>query len=129
MIDSDSACDLFKHYNIDCLMEIMFIATLREYRGKGIGKTLIESSMMLAQELNEGNNVKVSIDGSELEIEPIPKLVSAISTSFITQKIVKSLGFKRIVEISYEDFMFKGKTYASKLDNKTSCTTLDSYKL
>lgn len=129
MIDSDAECDLFKYYDIDCLLELMFMATLPEYRGKGIAQKLTEISIELAKTLLQGENVKVSLDGSELPLEPRPKVVSAIFTSFKTQRLGQKLGFTKTAEISYEKFIFKGKSFASRISDSTTATTLESIKL
>lgn len=129
MIDSDASCNLFELYNVDCLMEIMFMATLPEYRGKGIGRKLIEVSIDLAKELHLGNNIKVSIDDKQLQLEPVPKLVSAIYTSFITQKLGKALGFTKVAEISFETFMYKGKSFASRIGDHTPSTTVEAIRV
>lgn len=129
MIESDAACDLFQYYNVDCLLELMFMATLPEYRGRGVARKLTEVSIELGRALLRGENVKVSIDGSVLPLGPVPKVVSAIFTSYITQHLGKKLGFKKTAEISYEKFMFKGKSFASRIGDSTKNTTLESIKL
>lgn len=129
MIDADAACDLFKHYNVDCVMELQFMATLPEYRGKGIAKKLFEVSIALAKELQKGNNVKLAIDNRELKLEPVPKVVSGIFTSFVTQNLAEKFDFVKTAEISYEHFMYKGQTFASRIGPQTKSTTLQSLKL
>lgn len=128
MIDADAECNLFEQCNVDCLLEIMFLGTLPEFRGRKIATKLCEVSIKLAQSLKMGDNVKVSVDNADqqLPLQPVPKLVSAIFTSFISQRIGNSLGFQVAMDISYEKFIFNGQTYASKLGpmNKTKSTTL-----
>ncbi|RZC38515.1 uncharacterized protein BDFB_005282, partial [Asbolus verrucosus] len=115
MLDIDNLCDLFDHCQVDCLLEIMFLGTLPEYRGKGIAKRLCEVSIEIAKNLLDGVNVKRSVDGRELGLEPVPKIVSAIFTSFITQRIGRQLDFQIAAERSYELFEFEGKTFASSI--------------
>lgn len=129
MIDADAACNLFEHYGVDCLLEIMFLATLPEYRKMGMGGKLTEISIELARKLFKGEMVKVPIDDAKLELDPVPKVVSAIFTSCITQKIGQNYGFNKTVEISFEKFFYKGKTFASKIGDHTPSTTLESIKL
>lgn len=125
MIDADAHCDLFKHLNIDCLVELMFLAVLPSHKNRGIGFSLCEASVNLVKSLNNGENVKVSLDGSALPLEPRPKAVSAIFTSFISQKIGKKLGFTKASEISYEKFEYQGKTFACRIGPSTPATTVE----
>lgn len=128
MIDADASCNLFEHCNVDCLLEIMFLGTLPEFRGRKIATKLCEVSVKLARLLKMGENIKVSIDdeNQQLPLQPVPKLVSAIFTSFISQRIGDVLGFEVAVDISYDKFTFNGQTYTSLLGptNKTKSTTL-----
>lgn len=127
MIDADATCNLFEHCRVDCLLEIMFLGTIPECRGRKIATKLCEVSIKLAQLLKTGENIKVSVDNdNQLPLQPVPKLVSAIFTSFISQRIGKTLGFQVAVDISYEKFTYNGQTYAEKLGpaNKTTSTTL-----
>ncbi|XP_017782939.1 PREDICTED: uncharacterized protein LOC108567150 [Nicrophorus vespilloides] len=129
MIESDAECDLFKHCNVDCLLEIMFLATLPEYRGKGLAKRLCEISIVIAKQLASGVNVKQSLSGEKLPIEPVPQMVSAIYTSYITQKIGKALNFTKAVEIDFNRWSFDGKTFAERIGPKTPTTTLEYYRI
>lgn len=128
MADFDAKCDFFTQLNIDCLLEIMFLATLSTHRGKQISSKLCEASIQLAEALNRGENVKVALDGSELSLDPTPKAVTAIFTSFISQRIGEKLGFKRSLIVNYDDLTFEGKKYSSKIDSRTPYTTVE-YKL
>lgn len=128
MAELDSKCDLFTLLNVDCIFEIMFLATHPIYRGRQISTKLCEASIQLAQRLNCGENVKVSLDGSDLKLEPTPKAVSAIFTSFITQRIGEKLKFSTALVVNYNDISFEGETYSSKIDAKSRYTTVE-YKL
>lgn len=129
MADFDSRCDLFSLLQIDCLVEIMFLATLPNHRGKQISSKLCEASILLAQTLYGGENVKVPLDGGVLSLEPVPKAVSAIFTSFISQRIGKKLGFTRGLVVSYDDIEFEGRKYSSKIDSRTPFTTVEYKRL
>lgn len=125
MIDVDSRCDLFELCNVDCLLEIMFLSTVPEYRGRKIGKNLTKCTIALSKKLLAGENVKVNLEGKDkLPLEPIPKVLSAIFTTFITQKIGDSCGFKVALFISYEEFMHKGKSFAHYIGPETPGCTL-----
>lgn len=119
MITADAAIDIFELSNSTCLLELMFVATLPEYRGKKIASTLFELSFELVKSLKSGDNVKKSLDGLVLPLEPVPTTVSAICTSLYTQKISKHLDFTVGDTNSYENFEYKGCTFASKIGPET----------
>lgn len=124
MIDADGSYNLFENLKINSLVELMFLATLPEYKQRGIGMGLCKASIDLTKCLFNGENVKVSITDEPLELEPRPQAVSAIYTSFISQKIGAKLGFVEAISISYEKFKYKGNTFASKIGPSTPNTSL-----
>lgn len=107
LLTTDSICDLFEHCNVECLMEILFLGTLPEYRKQGIAKKLSQLSICVAQELFTGHNVKQSIDDHPLTLEPVPEVVTAVFTSFISQKIGRELGFTTAMKRTHEDITGK----------------------
>lgn len=119
MINVDSRLDLFNHYNVDCILEIMFLATLPSHRQLRIGELLVVSSMEIGRELNCGKNVKilVEIEGNDAiaNKDCIPSLVSMIATSNYSKSIADRLGFNSLVEASFEEFSFDGKTFAERI--------------
>ncbi|KAG7212620.1 hypothetical protein KM043_012909 [Ampulex compressa] len=122
MVEVDAKIDLFKHYNVDCILEIVFLATLQQYGKRRVGELLVSSSIELARELKRGHHVKtlVDIDGSGVihRASAVPSLVSAIMTSAYSRKIALKLGFENLMEISYDQFEFDGqkRTCLSKTD-------------
>lgn len=112
MINVDSRVDLFKIFDTNCLLEIMFLATIPEYMGKAIGHKLCEYSIELGRELKNGT-FKGYLP-SDLKNRK-PKIVSAILTSTYSQKIGDRLDFQRIVEAFYNEFEFDGKTYSDRI--------------
>lgn len=104
MIDAYSKCDLFKQTNVDCLLEIMFMVTLPEYRAKGLGKRLSEITAQLGRCLMRGEMVKVPVEeGVTLHLEPVPKALSAICSSPVTRKIAKELDIFNLAGTKVED--------------------------
>lgn len=125
MRDADAICDLFELCNVDCLLELMFLATLPEYGGKGIATNLCQLSLDLVQELKKGQNVKRSLDGTELPLEPVPQIVAALFTSFISQKIGRKLNFTIAVTESYDNFYHEGVPFSKVIGPKTPNFTLE----
>ncbi|CAL7942143.1 unnamed protein product [Xylocopa violacea] len=126
MIDADARINMFKHYNTDCIFEIMFLATLPSNQKRRIGELLVSTSIEVAKELKKGNSVKtpVTINGDSTiqNLEAVPSLVSAIMTSNYSQKIAAKCGFEKLITISYKDFSFNGKTYSERIgDEHLNC--------
>lgn len=122
MIDVDSRINLFKHYNTDCIFEIMFLATLPSKQKRRVGELLVSSSMELAKELKKEKSVKtpVTIDGDNTiqNKEAVPSLISAIMTSTYSQKIANKCGFENLIKVSYDKFSFKGKTFSDRIGDE-----------
>lgn len=122
MIDVDSRINLFKHYNVNCILEIMFLATHPTYEKRRIGELLVTSSLELGKELRRGKNVRtpVTIHGSDdlSNADKIPTLASAIMTSNYSQRITTKLHFDQLIEVSYDDFEFNGKKYSEKVNKE-----------
>lgn len=112
MIGVDSETDVFELYNIDTLLELMFLATLPEWGRRGVGTELIRYTIHLARELSQGIGVE--------EIHPQlramrPKAVTAIFTSIFSQKGGRANNFKVINTIPYTRFSFNGQTYDQRI--------------
>ncbi|KAJ8917469.1 hypothetical protein NQ315_005516 [Exocentrus adspersus] len=130
MIDLDAECDLFDHCNVDCLLEVMFLGVLPEFRNKGIGRRLCEVSIKIAESLKKGENVKHALeDGQELSLEPAPQLVSALFTAAASQKIGRALGWEIAARGSYEKFFHEGKSFASVLGKHVPDATLEYVRI
>lgn len=126
MVNIDSRINLFKHYNTDCIFEIMFLATLPSKQKRRVGEVLVSSSIELAKELKKGKSVKTPVtvngDNTIQNKEAVPSLISAIMTSNYSQKIMEKCGFESLVRVSYDEFTFKGKTFSERIGNEhTSC--------
>ncbi|XP_074025354.1 uncharacterized protein isoform X1 [Leptinotarsa decemlineata] len=122
MNDADDNFDLFEHCKVDCLLETMFLGTHPEFRRRGISSKICEVTTEVARRLLHGENVKVSLDGTELKLEPVPKLVAALFTSPQSRAIGKSAGWKVATTIQYKDSFYQGKSLASAMEdtNRTS---------
>nr|XP_023018292.1 uncharacterized protein LOC111507238 [Leptinotarsa decemlineata] len=115
MGELEARFNFFEYCKVDCVLEIVFLATHQEFIRKGIARGLCEASIDLSKELAKGNNVKTSVNGEELKLEPKPEVVTAIFTSPYSQKIGRALTWERAFTLSYEEFSHEGKTFSSIL--------------
>ncbi|XP_011171947.2 uncharacterized protein LOC105204547 [Solenopsis invicta] len=133
MIDMDSRINLFKHYYVNCILEIMFLATLPAYGKRRIGEMLITSSLELGNKLRHGKNVRipVMIHGSNevTNADAIPTLASAIMTSSYSQRIAIKLHFDQVLEVQYDQFEFNGKKFSERIDQKHQRVVLVAKRL
>ena len=111
MIEADSRVDAFEIFKVDSLLEIMFLATLKEYGRKGIGLHLCQHSIDLARDLKCGMNVETYLKPGQLQ----PKLVTSLFTGRNTIAIGKKLQLKVIFEESFKNFSFNGKSFAESV--------------
>ncbi|XP_044267682.1 uncharacterized protein LOC123013306 [Tribolium madens] len=125
MVEIDSLCNLFDHCKTDCILELMFLTTLPEYRGQGIGLKLAEATLDVGRSLLKGTNVKKPVDGQKLSLEPAPKIVSAIFTTIITQKIGRKLDWTIVAKKDFEEFEFEGKNFGTVIGKETPTVTLE----
>lgn len=111
MIVADSRVDIFSRYNVEDLMEIMFLAVLREYEGKGIGINLCKYSVELAKNLKQGKELEKFLSPG---VNP-PQLVVALWTGRSSQKIGHKLGFEVVFQEPFSNFTFRGKTFSERV--------------
>ncbi|XP_063914511.1 uncharacterized protein LOC135130957 [Zophobas morio] len=129
MSEIDSLCNLFDYCQTDCLLELMFLGTTTEYRGKGIAKKLSEITFEIGTNLAKGVNARKSLDGTELPLGPRPKIISAIFATIATQKIGRRLGFEVVAEKFYNEMDFQGTKFSDVITNGSTKLTLEYKKL
>ncbi|KAL1497081.1 hypothetical protein ABEB36_008100 [Hypothenemus hampei] len=129
MSDVDDSINIFEHTKTDTGIEIMFVGILPEFRKRGIAKKLFEVSISLAKKMNEGIDVRIPIDEDKLEIVRPPEIVSAVCTTFVTQKIAKSFQFETAKVLDYEQFVFDGIPLSEKISKTTKNLTYEYYRL
>jgi len=119
MINVDSQINLFEHYGVKCIFEIMFLATLPTYGKRRIGEMLVSSSLEICKELRHGENVRIpiTIRGSNevTNADAVPSLASAIMTSNYSYRIAIKLRFDELLKISYDKFEFNGKKFSERI--------------
>ncbi|XP_052902169.1 uncharacterized protein LOC128309745 [Anopheles moucheti] len=108
MIAMDAKVNLFEMYNVNCVLDIMYLATLPNYAGHGIATRLVEESIQLAKDLKTG---KIVLNSNI----PNPQLVSALFSSRISQRVGEKIGFQFIKEVPHSEFIFRGKTFADRV--------------
>lgn len=111
MIVADSRVDIFSRFEVGVLMEIMFLAVLKEYEGKGIGINLCMHSVELAKNLKHGKDLEKFLSPG---VTP-PQLVVALWTGRGSQKIGRKLGFDIIFQEPFSNFTFHGQTFSERV--------------
>lgn len=111
MIEADSKVDAFELFQVDSLLEIMFLATLQKHGRKGIGLKLCKYSVDLAKDLKNGKDVEIYLTGNQ----PKPQLATSLWTGRNTQIIGEKLGFEIIYKESFDNFSFNGKNFAEAI--------------
>ncbi|KAJ3657148.1 hypothetical protein Zmor_016173 [Zophobas morio] len=129
MATVDSLCNLFDYCQTDCLLELMFLTTATDYRGKGIAKKLSEITLEIGTSLAKGVNVRKSLDGTELPLGPRPKVISAMFATIATQKIGRHLGFEMVAEKFYNEMEFQGTKFSDVITNGSTKITLEYKRL
>ncbi|XP_050083746.1 uncharacterized protein LOC126570205 [Anopheles aquasalis] len=125
MITMDAKVNLFERFNVECLLEIMFLATLPDYEGRGIGSRLVEESVRLAQQLRSGEAVAAGESKSTpASTAKKPQLVSALFTSRISQRVGEKNGFTVVNQVPHSEFVYNGKTYADRVGPDHPFSTL-----
>lgn len=112
MIDIDRKGDLFKKFDTNCILEIMFLCTLPQFWGQGIGQSLCSHSIQIATEMNRKTFKENLPDKFKNEK---PKLVAAMFTSIYSQKIGDRLNFQRILEVPFKDLVVNGVKYSERV--------------
>lgn len=113
MISMDSMVDAMAVYSLDCVCELMFLATLPEYGRLGLSRALTEMTVQLTRELGEGHEFEDVAEGLR---DKRPKAVTALWTSHFTQRIGLALGFKVLNTVPFSRFEYNGKRFDERID-------------
>jgi len=111
MIVADSKVDIFELFQVESLLEIMFLAVLKDHGQKGIGLNLCKYSVELGCDLKSGKDLKEYLNDGQ----SAPQLVSALWTGRHSQSIGAKLGFEVVFQESFSKFSFNGKTFAERV--------------
>ncbi|ALC46663.1 CG31248 [Drosophila busckii] len=126
MINMDTRIDVCAMYNIDCVLELMYLGTLPEFGCLGLGRALTEYTVKLAKEFAQGKNLE---DVPKELHDKRPAAVTALWTSIYTQKIGKSLNFKVLNTVPFTEFKFDGKGFDERIGELHKFSELVVYKL
>ncbi|KOB70819.1 Uncharacterized protein OBRU01_10678 [Operophtera brumata] len=108
---------------VDCSLELMFLATLREHRQKKLGYLLCKYSLDVGRRLTTGPVSHISLEDlgpKYSHMKPrevttkIPKICQAIGTSIATQKIGAALNFTVYLRVSFTEYEYDGKNYVER---------------
>jgi len=127
MIDADNAANLFDLCKGSCVLELVSLAVLPDFRGKGVGGKLFETFVALGKVLSGDGCVK-GFDYQRLLSQPLPVAMSATCTTVVTQHLAEKLGFSSAFEKSYETSMFEGKSLGSRIGADTLSAVVE-YKV
>uniref|UniRef100_A0A336LI06 CSON010559 protein n=1 Tax=Culicoides sonorensis TaxID=179676 RepID=A0A336LI06_CULSO len=112
MIEMDSKVDVFEKFDVDCLMELMFLGVIPEYGKRGIGTRLCEVAVKIAKGLK--NNEYTELLSENIK-DKRPQLVAVLWTSRFSQRVGGKLQFKTLHEESHSNFSFNGKSFAERI--------------
>ena len=115
----ENKVDVFAHYGVSCILEHMFLATLTDFYGRGIGRRLVKATEEVAKALARGEDVvaPLSEESNPWKGKSAPKVqaVMAIFTSTISQKIGNSLGWDKLAVVNHDELFFEGKPYSYRI--------------
>lgn len=117
LIELESEVNLYDLYNVDTMLEIMFLGVLPEYQRKSIGLKLVEVSLEVARDVKCGIAShllppEMRKYGRELQV------ATAIFASNYSKRIGDVLGFRVHHQCFYDQIVYKGKTYSDRIPNK-----------
>ncbi|CAH2091291.1 unnamed protein product [Euphydryas editha] len=139
MADVDGGCNLFELYNVDCSFDLMFLATLREYRKQNLGTLICKYSVEIARKVRDGFVVPINVADlgpkySHLKkttkpIEPYPKICQVLCTVKESQKIVEKLKFKVHLTVPLSLYVYDGKRFTERIGDEDAICQISALPL
>ncbi|XP_008552666.1 uncharacterized protein LOC103574885 [Microplitis demolitor] len=106
--DAESKINIFEKYDVSAAMEIFYIGTDPNYRGRRIGQEILGASLALANDLkNPKNESKVK-----------PEAVFGVFTSNYSQRLAECYNFDWLWTASYSDYEYFGKKMSARINNE-----------
>ncbi|XP_065354951.1 uncharacterized protein LOC135949350 [Calliphora vicina] len=107
--------DIFKEWQIDCVIELLFLSTRIDYGRRGIALSLAKYLLEYAAKLKEGEGEESQQLPKHLRGQKPKAIISAL-TSRYSQIVGEKLGFETLFKEENTMFSFEGKTFAEKID-------------
>ncbi|CAH2091294.1 unnamed protein product [Euphydryas editha] len=129
MADFYGRCNLFELYNVDCSFDLMFLATLQEYRKQNLGTLLAKYSIEVARKVRDGSVVPMNVAElgpkySHLKkakgVETYPKICQTLCTARATQKLIENFKFKVHLTVPFSEYVFDGKRYTERIGDENA---------
>lgn len=119
--------NLYKYFNVDCILELMCISVMPAYGRRQVAEKLVASALEIGKDLKRGNDVRVPVtvygNNTVTNGKEVPSLYSSILTSKYSQKIADKFNFRELLRISLEEFEFEGKKYRDRITSQhIDCT-------
>lgn len=100
-------------------MEIMYIATLPDFKQNNVAGLMVASTHKLVRLLYNGISAKTPIDEEKgiTNADDMPSIVTAMATSAFSQKMGVKLGYDKVLEVSYDDYTIDGIRFSERIGN------------
>lgn len=120
--------DIFKEWQIDCVIELTFLSTRTDYGRRGIAQSLAKYLIEYATQLKQGNCKDLEQLPEHLR-EQRPQAIISVFTSRFSQIVGEKLGFETLFKEENTKFSFEGKTFAEKIDPIHKYSTFAALRL
>ncbi|XP_054742522.1 uncharacterized protein LOC129247420 isoform X1 [Anastrepha obliqua] len=124
----ETSADVYKAFQIDCVLEIVFLSTSANYLKRGLASTLSEYSINYARHLLQGTVPEVDLPAAQVRALK-PRAVCSVFTSLYTQRIGRKLNFEILKKLPYTEFSFRGQTFAERIDPIHEFVTFEALRL
>lgn len=114
MIDVDEMCDVFDKFQVECVLELMFLATLPNWERHGIAQNLAKYTIEFARQFQQKTDMINEVHPSLRH--RVPKAVTAIFTSTFSQRVGQKTNFQLLNRVPYTTFTFNGKSYNERIN-------------
>lgn len=110
-------------------MEIFYMGTHPQYRGRGIGLQIADMSVKLARGLRAKKLKQICVSNEITNEHVRPEVVFAAVASTFSQRIMEKLNFEILFEARYEDYIRGGKKMSDRIGHQNQTIKLVARKL
>lgn len=107
--------DIASECQIECYIEMAFLSTRSDYGRRGIALALVEYLIEYATKLKEGGAKEVQELPQHIR-DQRPQAITSALTSHFSQRIGEKANFEIPFKVENSKFVFRGKTFAEKID-------------